>query len=387
MTTALALVQTGAGAHDLREFAVPEPGLDAAVLRVEANGVCGSDVMLYAGKDPAFDPNDDTRYPRILGHEIVGTIERAGADFLKARGLREGDRVAVNPFLPCGHCVDCRSGESHLCTSSLFYPPNYGSIPISVAPSLWGGYATHAFLHPGATVYRFPDAFDPLDATLWNPLAGGIQWAVLTPRLQLGQSVVVLGCGQRGLACIAAARHAGAGFIATTGLTADAHKRALALEFGADVAVDVSTDDIVDTVMQHTQGRGADIVIDTTPGITTTIDDAVRLVRRGGTVVNIGMKPRYMQDFPIGVITTKSVSVVGNNGQSDAAHRKAAELLSEGTISLSKMRTHVFGLDEFERALQTLEGQVPGDPSINVVVRPTLSFANSNSRTPSKGTK
>lgn len=375
MQQALALVQTGAQRHELRDIPVPDPASDSAILRVEANGVCGSDVKLYAGKDPAFDPDDQSRYPRVLGHEIVGVVERAGAEFLARRGLSEGDRVVVNPFLPCGHCIDCRQGQSHLCTSSLFYPPNYGSIPLRVGSGLWGGYATHVDLHANTVVYRVSETTDPLDATLWNPLAGGIQWAVLTPRLEIGQSVVVLGSGQRGLACVAAARHAGAGLIVTTGLGRDAHKRELALEFGADAALNVEEDDVVDYVLAATGGRGADIVVDTTPTTTSTLTDAVRMTRRGGTIVNIGMKPRQMDDFPIGVITTKSIAVIGNNGQCDTAHRRAAELISGGELSLSKMRTHVFGLDEFDTALDTLEGKVAGEPSINVVVTPTLSDA------------
>ncbi|MGO4689659.1 zinc-dependent alcohol dehydrogenase [Glaciibacter sp. 2TAF33] len=375
MDMALALVQTGAGAHELAELPIPDPALDSAILRVEANGVCGSDVKLYAGKDPAFAPGDNSRYPRVLGHEIVGTIDRAGNDFLASRGLKEGDRVAINPFLPCGRCVDCRHGDSHLCASSVFYPPNYGSIPLRLAPGLWGGYATHTYLHPNATLYPFPETTDPLDGTLWNPLAGGIQWAVLTPKLEIGQSIVVLGCGQRGLACIVAARKGGAGLIITTGLERDAHKRALALEFGADLAVNVEQEDIVDRVMELTGGRGVDIVVDTTPTVTSTIGDAVRMVRRGGTIVNVGMKPRQMDDFPIGVITTKSIAVIGNNGQNDTAHRRAAELIAKAEVPLSRMRTHVFGLDQFEVALDTLEGKFPNEPSINVVVTPTLTGA------------
>lgn len=370
---ALALIQTGPGAHVIDELPIPDPENDSAILRVEANGMCGSDITLYAGGDPAFAPGDTTRFPRIPGHEIVGRIERAGADFLAARGLREGDRVALNPFLPCGQCAACRRGEGQMCVSSMFVPPEYGSLPMRIAPGLWGGYATHVYVHPKAITYKLSDSIDAADATVWNALAGGVQWAVLTPQLQIGQSVVVLGAGQRGLTSVAAARHAGAGLIITTGLSQDRHKLDLALELGADRAVDVEREDIVSTVDELTGGEGVDLVIDTTPTVTTTIDEAVKMLRRGGKLVNIGLKPRYMDHFPIGWITTKSISVIGANGQTDAAHRRAVDLISSGVLGVEKMRTHTFHLDEFELALDTLAGKVPGEDAINVVLTPTPS--------------
>ncbi|MFI5623367.1 zinc-binding dehydrogenase [Nocardioides sp. NPDC051685] len=339
---------------------------------MEANGICGSDVESFLGKDPTFPPDDPDRYPRINGHEIVGVIEDLGPKTKHRENLNVGDRVAVNPVIPCGRCVSCSDGRHHMCNGQRFSPAIYGFVPMRIEPGLWGGYSTHVYIDPDTVLYPFPADFDPLDATLWNPLGGAIQWSILTPNLKLGQSVMVIGTGQRGLACVAALRAAGAGTIIATGLSTDRHKLDLALEFGADAVVDVETEDLLEVVRQHTRGDGVDLVVDTAPRTTRTTQQGIDALRAGGTLVNVGMKTPTMDGFPIGRITSRNISVIGAANTSIAAYRTAAEMLVSGRVQLRKMRTHVFGFDRFEEALQTLQGRVKGAKAMNVVVTPTF---------------
>jgi alcohol dehydrogenase len=369
-SSATALVQTGPKEQHFEEIPLPTLPPGSALLRVEANGICGSDVESFLGEDriaPA-----DRKYPRINGHEIVGVIEDMGPKTAHRKGLNIGDRVAVNPVVPCGKCGPCTDGRMHMCSAGRFDVPVYGFIPTTVSPGLWGGYSTHVYLDPDTIVYPFPADFDPLTATLWNPLGGAVQWSLLTPGHKIGQSVVVLGSGQRGLAIVAAQRAVGSGVIIATGLNRDRHKLDLALEFGANAVVNVEEQDPVEVVLEMTGGHGVDLVIDTVPKVTSTTLQGIQMVKTGGTFVNIGVKDPTVDAFPIGRITSKNIRVIGAANSGVAAYRTAADMLISGQVKLDKMRTHVFGFDRFEEALDTLEGRAFEGKGINVVVTPTF---------------
>ncbi|MGH7802829.1 MAG: alcohol dehydrogenase catalytic domain-containing protein, partial [Candidatus Binatia bacterium] len=108
MKTSRAIVQTGPRALELREFPLPEIDADSALLRIEACGICGSDVEQYTGTIPV-------RYPVIPGHEPLGTIEKIGDRAAKRWHVDVGDRVAVEAPIPCGHCRSCLLGRYHVC--------------------------------------------------------------------------------------------------------------------------------------------------------------------------------------------------------------------------------------------------------------------------------
>ncbi|CAM2809311.1 zinc-binding dehydrogenase [Prescottella defluvii] len=370
-TTATALVQTGPREVRFEEIPIPvlEPG--EALLRVEANGLCASDIDSWEGKHSAYEPGVSP-FPRINGHEIVGVVEDIGGG-ARGDGVRIGDRVAVNPFLSCGRCEGCREGTTIRCTGFPFRPNAYGYIQTGHAPSLWGGYSTHVYIHPNAILHPFPETTNPLDATLWNPLAAGIEWAVTTPGTTIGTTFAVLGCGQRGLAAVVAAKAAGADVILATGLSRDRHKLDLATEFGADVVVDVEAEDLREAARQATGGRGFDVVLDTSPHATGPLLDALDIVRAGGTVVSAGLKTRPIENFPIDLLTLKNIRLVGCAGSSVRAYQQAASIVASGRFPLSRMRTHVLGFDRLEYGIELLRGDHPEERPINIVITPTMS--------------
>src|SRR5262249_6186367 len=146
--------------------------------------------------------------------------------------------------------------------------------------------------------HKIDDTIAPEIATLFNPLGAGFRWAVDMPKLERGESILILGPGQRGLASVIATKEAGASPIMITGLTRDAEKLALAREFGADVTIDIEHEDLRRTVREATGGGGADVVVDVTAYATEAVTQAFDLARRGGRVVLAGTKgPKPVSDF------------------------------------------------------------------------------------------
>jgi threonine dehydrogenase-like Zn-dependent dehydrogenase len=362
----VAAIQTGTRKLELVELARPRIGHDDALVRVEACGICGTDVEQYRGE---LDGVIDLRYPLVPGHEPVGVIEEIGPGAAARWGVGIGDRVAVEPFLPCGSCRSCLSGSYEHC-NGWDRMMSYGFVPLSVEPALWGGYATHLYLHPKAVVHKVPAGIRPDLAVLFNPLGAGVRWGVTLPRTTIGQTVVVLGPGQRGIASAIAAKVAGARTVIVTGLARDRHKLDLALELGADVAIDVEREDLVPRVRELTGGAMADVVIDVTANATRPVVDALDLVRPGGTIVLGGLKGTAVPEFPSDKVVLRGITVIGARGVTADGYRDALAIIAGERFPLERMRTHTFPLAEAERAIQVLAGEVPGEAAVNVVIAP-----------------
>jgi threonine dehydrogenase-like Zn-dependent dehydrogenase len=359
----VAAVQTGPGVIELRQFERPRIGADEALVRLEACGICGTDIDSYEG-------TSSPRYPVIRGHEPVGVVEEIGADAARRRGLRVGDRVAVDPFVPCARCAWCIDGNYEFCTGWDGRGRSYGAVSTDEPPGLWGGFATHLYIHPNTILYPVPHHVGPELATLYNPLGAGISWGVAAAGTTIGTTVLVLGCGQRGLCCALAARAAGAGVVAVTGLGIDAHKLRLATDLGVDAAIDVERHDLRQRTKELTAGVGFDVVVDTTPRATGPLVDAVDVARPGGRIVVGGLKGRSLDGFPIDRATLNALTIRGVRGVGAASYRRAIELIAAARFPLDRLRTHVFSLDQVERAILVLRGDNPAERAINVVVTP-----------------
>jgi threonine dehydrogenase-like Zn-dependent dehydrogenase len=350
---ALAAVAVGPEQTELVPFDLPEIPEDAGLLRVEAVGVCGTDVSYYK----------QSAAPRILGHHVVGFVVKLGAAAARKWGIREGARVALEEYIPCGQCSHCRSGDYRSCpaTDPRAGGIRYGATPTAVSPSLYGGFSQYLYLHPNAVVHRMPDHVPALDATFTLPLANGFEWISLEGGAGPGQIVVIQGPGQQGLACVLAAKAAGADCVIVSGLAADRRRLELARRVGADHIVEVVSEDLSERVREITAGKGADLVIDVSTGGAGPLESALAVARRGATIILGAYKGRPISEFAIDTVVTKTLTVKGVRGHSYRSVRMAVECIASGRFPLGLLHSHNYPLSQVHEALKTGGGE--GEPS------------------------
>lgn len=367
MNSARAAVQTAARELELREFDLPESiGDGEALLRVEGCGICGADYERYTG---GMDDSDLFEYPVIVGHEPVGRIEQIGADASERWGVSEGDRVAVEPFAPCGVCENCTAGEYTICNQRFIY----GTTSTTVGEGLWGGFADYMLLRPGTLVHELSPELSIEDAVMFNPLGAGYEWVCQAGEVGVGDSVLIMGPGQRGLSSVIAANDAGASPILVTGLPEDEPRLDLAERLGATETVNVAQDDLQERVAEATDGRGVDTVVDTTPGATAPILDGIEAVRRGGTVVLAGTKDMAeVEGFVSDQLVLNNIRLEGTLGTRDWSFDRAIDAIESGTYPLEEFHTHTLPIDDLERALRLQGGDVEDESAFHITIVPEI---------------
>lgn len=358
---AFAAVLTAPRTFEMREFPLPTIGADDGLLRIEACGLCGTDYDQWLGEFGGG-------MPMIPGHEIIGHVVELGPNARARWGVDVGDRVAVEGGIPCGTCPSCLSGAYKRCSG----PFGYGlKVKTTQAPGLWGGYATHAYLHPGALLHRLPQDVPTGVMALQNPLSNGVRWACEVGGATLGSRVVICGPGQRGLLAVFAAREAGAAQIIVTGTGKDRHRLDVARELGATTTIDVDRDDPVAVVKDVTGGRLADLVVDVSSHATAPVAQAVDMVRPGGRVVLAGLKNNApVANFVSDKLVMKEIQMVGVFSAGWSAVETAIELIRKNAPELARLATHAFRISEAQKAMQVLGREIVDGPELlNVHLR------------------
>lgn len=353
MTQTLAAVAVAPGKTELQQL--PQPPVEpwSGLLDVAITGVCGSDWGYYQNLP-------QSRGPVILGHETVGHVSALGAQAAQRWGVKEGDLVALEEYLPCGHCDFCRSGDFRLCNATDWRLGGlrYGATGLSVAPGLWGGFARQQYLHASTVFHKVPAGVSPRHAALALPLSNGIEWTVLQGKAGPGQTVVIQGPGQQGLACVVAAREAGVAQIIVTGLSneTDRQRLAMARALGAHHTIDIEAQDLLPTVGDLTGGLMADLVIDCASGGPASVVSAIELARKKGRVILGGQKRQKVPAFDSDRIIANFLTVQGMRGHSYESVELALQLIAANRHNVQAMSTHVFGLDGVDLALRSLAG-------------------------------
>jgi threonine dehydrogenase-like Zn-dependent dehydrogenase len=368
----LAAVRVAPGTTEMREFDRPNIDDESALLRIEVAGICGTDVKLYS-QPPS---TAATQGPVIMGHENVGVIVEAGEKFKKRQGLEEGDRVFVEHYVACFSCEWCRIGEYRHCEATDWRTNpdarRFGYTSADFPGTLWGGFSEYMYLPWNAVLHKIPDTITAEEAGLVMPLSNGIEWALLTAGVGYNDTVLIQGPGQQGLAQLVAAKTAGAAQVIVSGTTRDKARFELAKELGADEVIDVLTEDPREKIMDLTNGRGLDYVLDCTSraGTAPVLLGVDVLKRREGTLLIQGELAAF-PDFPVKQVTEKAITIKSARGHSFNACELAVAQLASHRYPLEKLATHRYGIDQVDHAIRVLAGETDED-AIHVSMMPEM---------------
>lgn len=353
MEKVLAALRVGPGKTEIREYPMPEVPEDAALLKMAVAGICGTDVKLYQHPPSAA--------PVIMGHENIGYIAKAGREFTRRKGFKEGDLVFVEHYVACGKCEWCHLGQYRHCENTDWRnnPDSirYGYTPADKAPYLWGGFAQYVYLPWNAVVHRVPAGVSPELAGLVTPMANGVEWSLFEGGVGYNSTVLIQGPGQQGLSQTVICKQAGAALIIVTGTSKDEARMKVAKLLGADYVIDVQKEDPLARIMEITGGKGVDVSLDCTAGAGTTpillgID---ALKRKAGTIVVQGELNEF-PNFPLAKMTVKYVTLKSARGHSYKACELALQQLASKRFPLELVTTHTFGLKDVDLAIRSVGG-------------------------------
>ena len=315
---------------EVGEAPMPKIGPDDVLIRVQSVGVCGSDLHYYSkGSIGSF----IVEFPFILGHEAAGVVTEVGENVTT---LKAGDRVCMEPGIPCMKCEECLTGHYNLCKDVRFWatPPYDGVLSEYIA-------------HPAAFTFKIPDNMSFTEGALVEPLAIGLH-ACNTGGVKLGQTVAIVGAGCIGLVTLLAAKAYGA----TKIIVGDVLDKRLAKaeELGA-IAVNTKEEDFAQKVLELTGGRGADVCIDCA-GFTPTVDACLTAARPAGTVIIVGLGADRVDGFNTSIMSTKELTV-----KSIFRYRNlyptAINAIAGGRIDVGSIVSHRFRFDDTIEAFAT----------------------------------
>lgn len=346
MRTCKAMVLEAPESFRLREFPIGEVGPDQMLLKIEMTGICGSDILLYRGQ------HRFSSFPKILGHELVGTVAEAGDQAAAYYGVQVGDRVSVEPYLFCGRCHPCLTGDYESCVLKRSYGVAMGCAD---PPYLLGGYAEYMFVLPGSKVHKIASHVPPEAACMSSVLGNGVRWIRTRGQVRFGETVAIVGAGAQGIATLLAARAAGAGKVIIFGLGHDVERMAIARELGADHTVNIEETDPVEAIAALTDGRKADVVVEGA-GAPQAVGLAVNLARRKGRVVLAGVNGGRQVSLATDVIVNNELTVLGGHGQTWDVE-PAVQLINNGALPVHRLVTHRFPLERAEEAMRFFVGR------------------------------
>ncbi len=340
-----AVVKTDSGMDHMEYMDIPKPEAtgDLIQIKIAYSGICGTDLHAFKGTYASTKP------PVVLGHEFSGVVTAVGPD---VQHVKVGDRVtSETTFQTCGTCPMCRSKDYNLCGNRR-----------GIGTQINGSMAEY-LVSREESVHVLPDNVSLLSAALTEPLACGVHATIEKGKVQPGDICVVFGAGAIGQMVGQVAKSQGATVI-MAGLTHDAERFAIAKDSGIDRCVDQMTEDLSSIVMEMTGGVGADKCFECS-GAVPAANKALEVVRRKGTVVQMGVFPGAKESIYTDLILHKEIVYVGSRSQKPSSWVKSLELLSAGTVIPEKIITSI---DPLENWRDGFEKMIRGEGAKGVLV-------------------
>ena len=326
-----AIVKTkeGEGSLEFRDWPEPTPAPDEIKLKIGYAGICGTDIHIIKGEWAC-------RPPVVLGHEFCGTAVEVGS---QVKNFKPGDRiVASNPAQTCGNCHNCRAGNPFMCSKR-----------VSAGYMIDGAFAEYLCIR-AERCHHLPKNVSFRQASLGEPLSVAVHAVMERTTLHAGDLVLISGPGCVGLLSMLVAKLEGARVI-MAGTSKDKLRLECAKRMGADVVLDVSKEDPREIVSELSGGEGADAVFECA-GVSASLDVCWDTVRRGGTLVPLGIHPgKITTDF--NKITMKELTVVGSFGYVWTSWQRTIQLLSDRRVDSEALISHEFPFSQFDDAFRT----------------------------------
>ena len=318
------------GTMKIQDAPMPEPKDDEVLLKVEYVGICGSDI--HGFESGPFIPPKDPNQKIGLGHECGGTVVGVGS---KVKKIKVGDRVNIEPGIPCGKCKFCLSGHYNIFPDVDFLAtqPNYR------------GALTNYITHPEALTYKLPDNMDTMEGALVEPAAVGMH-AAMEADVKPGKKIVILGAGCIGLMTLQACRVMGATEIVVVDMI---EKRLdMAAKLGAMETINGGKEDTVARAKEILGDLGADIVFETA-GARATAAQTTKLVMRGGRIMIVGTVPG---DTPVNFLSINREVKIQTVFRYANNYPMTIEAISSGRFDVKSMVTDIYDYKDVQRAFE-----------------------------------
>ncbi len=322
---------------ELRELPVPEIGEEDVLFKVQAVGICGSDLHQYCGKQ-----SWPVNYPVVLGHEFAGYVAKAGN---RVSGFKEGDRVVSETaaVLPADSAF-LRQGLYNLEPKRLGF--GYG---------VNGAMAPYVKV-PARCLHALPASLPFEKAALTEPCSVAYNAVCVNSRIRPGDTVAVIGPGPIGLLCTIMAKLCGAGHILVIGIPADAKRLEVAKGIGADTILGTQGEDVGAWVKNFGDGYGVDLVLDAA-GVSASLKLALDIVRPAGQITKVGWGPQPL-NFSLDPLVQKAVTLQGSFSHNWPIWEKVISLLATGKIDLDPILNRISPLGEWHEAFEEMHSGV-----------------------------
>lgn len=337
------------GPDDIRMVSVEKPkvGLNDILIKVAYCGICGTDLAILGG-DMSFIRDGLIKYPVRIGHEWSGIVEELGEG---VKGFKTGDRVVADNAVSCGECEQCKNGRFSFCENIK----SVGTV------NCWDGSFAEYMLMPYWHVYKLPDKVELEEAALIEPATIAL-CGLKKCDLASCSSMLVVGTGPIGLAAVAIAKNVGVPKVLLSGRKQ--YKLAIGKKMGADSIVDITKENLKDFIMENSEGKGVDAVIETSGNIET-ITQSLEVLRPKGILSLIGFYETTLNHFPIDQLVLNQLQIKGTAGEFGLI-QEVTEMISSCGLDLKPIITHRFKFNEAVEAIKTAKNK--NDTKIKMLV-------------------
>lgn len=333
---------------DVKQIDIPVPKDNEALIKVYCIGICGSDIHYYEhGRIGRY----VVKEPIILGHELAGEVVEVG---MNVSNITVGDRVAVEPGVTCGQCDYCKSGRYNLCPDVIFL----------ATPPVDGAWAEYIVM-PSDYLFKLPDSMSYEEGAMLEPLSVGFH-AMMRGKVQPFDRVLITGLGPIGLLAGQAAKLFGVSEIFGTDVVP--FRRQLAMEMGFTAALDPVKENVEQRLNELTKGSGVTLVVESS-GNARAMADTIKLVRRGGRIVFVGLPADHEVPMDMGQFIDGEIDAYGVFRYANT-YPAAIQALQHSSLEIEKIVTHRFSLTDIQQALEVARKEK--ETSIKVMIYPNM---------------